>query len=295
MNPTAVPTARPAARTADRRPSGVIAAVSEAYRGFRRHKATRLGAALTFYTLLSLSPLVLVVLAIAGAVFGPEAARGEFSRQIEGLIGCEGAKALEALVANAQDPHDGIVATVVGILTLLFGASGVFLELQDALDTIWEYNPRQSGLGLWAMVRDRILSFSVICGFAFLLLVSLLFGADLSALGNVINGWFPGAKWVALVLNFLLSYVLTAAMFTMIFRLLPHAKPRWREAAVGAAITAALFMVGKALIGLYLGRAAVGSAYGAAGSLVVLLVWVYYSTQILFFGAELTRAIGGRR
>jgi membrane protein len=289
MTPTAVPNAGPA-----RRSGAVMAVVVDAYRGFRRHKGTRLGAALTFYTLLSLSPLVILVLALAGAVFDQNAARGELSRQIEGFIGGDGAKAVEALIANARDTNGGRIATVVGILVLLFGASGVFLELQDALDTVWEFDLRQSGLGIWALVRDRLLSFSIICGIAFLLLVSLLFEAAVAALGGV-DGWLSESRWVVLGLNFVISFLLTGTMFTLTYRLLPHARPRWSDAAVGATITAALFLIGKVLIGLYLGRAAVGSAYGAAGSLVVLLVWVFYSTQILFFGAELTRAIGRQR
>jgi membrane protein len=272
-----------------------MAVVVDAYRGFRRHKGTRLGAALTFYTLLSLSPLVILVLALAGAVFGEDAARGEFRREIEGFIGGEGAKAVEALIANARDPNGGRIAIVIGILFLLFGASSVFLELQDALDTVWEFDLRQSGLGIWALVRDRLFSFSVICGVAFLLLVSLLFEAAVAALGGVIDGWLSKSQWVALGLNFVVSFLLTGTLFTLTFRLLPHARPRWSDAAVGATITAALFLIGKVLIGLYLGLAAVGSAYGAAGALVVLLVWIYYSTQILFFGAELTRAIGRQR
>jgi membrane protein len=231
------------------------------------------------------------VLALLGAVFGADAARGEVTGEIRNLVGPEGAKAVESLIASAHDPAGGTLAALVGIATLFFGATGVFVELKGALDAIWDVRPPETdGLGVWEMVKDRVLSFSMICGVAFLLLVSLLVNATLTAVG----GWLTHGT-IAVATDLVLSLALTGAMFAMIFKLLPHARPAWRDVWVGAAFTAALFATGKFALGLYLGRAAVGSAYGAAGSLVVLTVWVYYSTQILLFGAELTKVVARRR
>ncbi|MFL5330728.1 MAG: YihY/virulence factor BrkB family protein [Gemmataceae bacterium] len=257
-------------------------------------KAPRLGAALAFYTALSLSPLLLIVIAIAGVVFGADAARGEISTQVHSLVGEEGAKAVEAMLQNNQSQARGLLATIIGLGTLIVGATGVFAQLQDALDSIWGQPPGQAGVGLWAMLWDRVLSFSMVCGLAFLLLVSLVFSAIITGLGDAINSWFPDAALWMQALNAVMSFLLTAAMFAMIFKLLPHARPAWSDVWFGSLITAGLFTVGKALIVVYLGRAAVGSAYGAAGSFVVLLVWIYYSTQILLFGAELTAVYSSR-
>lgn len=263
---------------------------------FSKDKATRLGAALAFYTLLSLSPMLLVVLAIAGKVFGPEAARGELFGQIDNLVGPDGAKAIQDMLAATQSgTGGGWFATVVGIGTLVFGATGVFAQLQDALNTVWGTREDAKGFGIWRTVKDRLLSFSAVCGMAFLLLVSLVLTAVLNALHGYLSQYLPGGGWGLSAANHILSFALTATMFGMIFKLLPHARPTWRDVWIGAAITAGLFTLGKYLIGLYLGTAAVGSTYGAAGSLVVLLVWVYYSTQILLFGAEFTEVYARRR
>jgi membrane protein len=278
-----------------RRATDIYEIIRDSAKGFQKHKATRLGAALAFYTLLSLSPLLLFVLAIVGMIFGQEVARDEIQFQITNLVGEEGAKAVDAIVSDAQKPAAGFLATLIGIVTLIFGATGVFVELQDALDTIWEYRPDPTQSTIWVMIRDRLLSFSIVCGMAFLLLVSLLFSAVLSATQGMIAGWMPESQWISGAINTVTSFLLTSAMFAMIFKRLPQANPRWSDVWIGAGVTAVLFAVGKELIGLYIGRAAVGSAYGAAGSLVVLLVWVYYSTQILLFGAEITHVISIRR
>lgn len=269
--------------------------VRDAGKGFQRHKAPRLGAAIAFYTLLSLSPLLLFVLAIVGMVFGQEDARDAITDQITNLVGAEGAKVVEAMVADTQKPAAGFLATTIGILTLIFGATGVFVELQDALDTVWDVHPHPTHSTIWAMIRDRVLSFSIVCGMAFLLLVSLLFSAVLSATQGIIAGWLPESRGLSGAINSTTSLLMTTAMFAMIFKRLPHAETRWSDVWIGAVITAVLFVVGKELIGVYIGRAAVGSAYGAAGSLVVLLVWVYYSTQIMLFGAEITHVISQRQ
>ena len=259
---------------------------------FIRDKAPRLGAALAFYTALSLSPLIMVVVAIAGFVFGEEAARGGLYSEIQDLVGDEAAQTIQSVLA--QHTHtDGVLATVIGIVTLVVGASGVFAQLQDALNSIWGVDPHESS-GIWGMVKDRLLSLSLVGGMAFLLLVSLVFSATLVAVGRKFDAWFPGgAAWLRFA-NLALGFFLTTAMFAMIFKILPSVRVRWSDVGLGSAITAVLFTGGKYLIGLYLGRTAVGTAYGAAGSFVVLLVWIYYSTQILLFGAAFTQIYSKR-
>ena len=255
---------------------------------FWRDKVPRLGAALAFYTTLSLSPLLLVVMGVAGLVYGEDAARGQIVHQINGLVGDEGAVAVQSMLANNRSGAQSVVAMIVGIATLVFGATGVFAQLQDALDSIWDVSPEKTGGGVWAAIRDRLLSFSLVCGMAFLLLVSLVLSAVLAAMHGFVGEWLPlGEVWLQ-ILNGSISLLLSMALFAMIFKILPHTRTWWSDVWVGAILTAILFNVGKFLIGLYLGRAAVGSSYGAAGSFVVLLVWIYYSTQILLFGAEFT-------
>jgi membrane protein len=248
--------------------------------------AMRLGASLAFYTLLSSAPLVVIVLAIAGFVFGGNAVQGQLVAQLRDLMGDEGAKAVQTMIANAARPGSGVIAMTVGILTLLFAASGVFAELQDALNTVWGVKPRP-GRALWVIVRERFLSFVMILGIGFLLLVSLVVTALLSALTG-----YAGLDHIGIigqVLSFCISFLVIMLLFAMIFKFLPDVKIGWGDVWVGAAVTSLLFAVGKLLIGLYLGRASIGSAYGAAGSLVVFLVWIYYSSLILFYGAEFTK------
>jgi membrane protein len=263
--------------------------VKETGRQFWKDKGPRLGAALAFYTALSLSPLLLVVIAIAGAAFGAEAARGEIANQIQSTVGEEGAQAIQAMLAKDHSESRGLLMTIVGIVTLVVGATAVFAELQGAIDTIWDVEPKQIPGGIWGGLKDRLLSFSVVCGMAFLLLVSFAFSAALSASNSWLEARLPIGGWGLRVGNHLLSFLLTAAMFALIFKVLPHVRMAWSDVRIGALLTAGLFTLGKYLIGLYLGQAAVGSAYGAAGSFVVLLVWIYYSTQILLFGAEFTQ------
>ncbi len=260
----------------------------EAGAKFWEDKGPRLGAALAFYTAVSLSPLVLAVVAITGFVFGEEAARGEIVEQIRDAVGQEAAVVIEQMVARSATTTDGIWAGIVGFVVLILGASAVFGELQSALNTIWRIPGRKSEGGVVTFIRERLLSFSLVCGTAFLLLVSLVISAILSGINGRVAGWLP--EWVRLaqLLNFVITFGLTTALFAMIFQWLPETNLAWSDVWLGAAITAGLFAIGRYLIGLYLGRAAVGSAYGAAGAFVVLLVWIYYSTQILLFGAELT-------
>lgn len=257
--------------------------------GFQADKAMTAGAALAFYTALSIAPLLLLVIVLAGTLFGREAARGEIAHQLNDLIGPEGADAVQAMLAKTQTPAGGLVSTIVGVATLLLAATGVFAQLQDALDTVWNVKPDARPSGLWGLVRDRLLSFSMVCGMAFLLLVSLVFGAIVNGLSGVFERWLPySSLWISAA-NITVGFLVTALMFGMIFKVLPHARPSWGDVWVGALLTAGLFTVGKYLIGLYLGNAAVGSAYGAAGSFVVLLFWIYYSSLILLFGAEFTQ------
>ena len=250
--------------------------------------APTLGAAVAYYTVFSLAPLFVIAVFIAGLVFGQEAARGEIMTQLSGLMGEQGARAVQGMLEAVNKPKEGIVATVIGIALLLVGATTVFGELQDALDRIWRAPARGDGSGWLNLLRVRLLSFSMIMGLGFLLMVSLVASAALAALGKwwapVFGGWAALAQGV----NFLFSFVMVTVGFAMIYKIMPRVRVQWRDVWVGAAVTALLFAVGKHLIGLYIGKSSVASGYGAAGSLVVVLVWVYYSAQIFLLGAEFT-------
>jgi membrane protein len=262
--------------------------LKDAGKKFLADEAPRLGAALAFYTALSLSPLLLAVVALAGFVFGEKAARGELVEQLRDTIGPEAATVVEQLVAKSAMGSSGIIATVAAFAVVVYGASRVFTELQGALNAIWKVPGREAPRGIWNWIKARLLSFSLVCGAAFLLIVSLVVSAILSAVNETVTGWLPGIDVLAQLANFLLTFGLLIVLFAMIYQWLPETDLAWSDVWVGAAVTALLFSIGKYLIGLYLGKAAVGSAYGAAGAFVVLLVWVYYSTQIVLFGAEIT-------
>ena len=248
-------------------------------------KAPRLGAALAFYITFSMAPLLVLVMAIAGFVFGREAAAGELTNQLRDLVGEQGGAAIQSMIASANKPSTGIIATVTSVVVLLFGAAGLFSQLQDALNTIWGVQP--PGGGIWAIIKRRFLSFTMVLGTSFLLLASLVVSAILSAVTRWIDGGVNGC--VAQIGHFLLSFFIITALFAMLFRFLPDTEVSWRHVWFGAFITSLLFNIGKHLIGLYLGRSTVGSAFGAAGSLAVLLTWLYYSSQIFLFGAEVTK------
>jgi len=251
--------------------------------------AFRLSAALAYYTLFSLAPVLVVAVAIAGFAFGREAVRGQLFEELRGLVGDSSAAALQtAVAAAAVRPSSGVVATAVGILTLIIGSSAVFGELQDDLNTIWDAKPPQ-GTGLWMMVRKRLLSLAMVAVIGFLLLVSLALSASVTLLGTYVADILPLSAVLLEGVNFLASLAITTMLFASIYKVLPDVDIRWSDVWFGAAATAAMFTLGKSLIGIYLGRTVVGSAYGAAGSLVVLLLWIYYSSLILFFGAELTQ------
>jgi membrane protein len=253
-------------------------------------KAFRMGAALAYYSVFSMAPLLLIAIGIAGLVFGEQAARGEVLGQVRDTVGTQTAAAIEEILAHAGHDGGGTWATVVGLVVLFFGASGVFVELQDALNTIWKVMPRP-GRTVWEMIRERLLSFSVILGTGFLLLVSLVVSAALEALGGVLKPVvsLPGGAGIWQGLNFALSFGLITLLFAMIYKILPDAEIAWRDVWVGALITALLFTAGKYLIGLYLGHSTLTSAFGAAGSVILVLSWVYYSSLILLFGAAFTR------
>jgi membrane protein len=254
-------------------------------------KVPQMGAALAYYTVFSIAPFLVIVISVAGLIFGEEAARQAIAEEIQLTVGGEVAGAIDKLVGNAATPQGYTIATVVGVVVLLFGASGVFVQLQDSLNTIWKVVPKP-GRGVRGVVRDRFLSFAVVLGTGFLLLVSLVFSAGLSALTkHLAADALPGGVQFWQLTNELVSLVFITLLFALIYKILPDAKIAWRHVWTGAAVTAVLFTIGKSLIGFYLGQSGTVSAFGAAGSLVVILVWVYYSAQIILFGAEFTRVL----
>lgn len=257
---------------------------------WNEHEAPRLGAALAFYTILSLAPLIILVIAIIGLIFGDSKAKHELVGQAYGIMGRQGADAVKSLIEQAQRPVSGAFASIIGIVTLLFGASGVFSELRSALNEMWNVKPKSEG-GVWETIKQRFFSFGMVLAVGFLLLVSLLITAALAALGTFFGEVMPVPEYVLGMINFLISMAGTAVLFALIFRYLPDTKIDWKDIWIGATVTAMLFTIGKFLIGLYLGKAAVGSAYGAAGSLVVVIVWVYYSAMIFLFGAQFTHVL----
>lgn len=251
-------------------------------------RAPSMGAALAYYTLFSLAPLLLIVVSVAGLVFGADAARGEVVDQLQGLLGPAGAEAVQQLLRSVSWPAGGVMGTMVGLALMLLGATTVFAELQATLDRIWQLPQAQLPSGVWAWVRSRLLSFGLILGVGFLLLVSLLFSAALSALERWLPDWQGPWQLVLDIVNGALGFGLLSLMFAMIYKLMPRVRIAWSDVWVGALVTATLFTLGRRLIGLYIGHSAVSSGFGAAGSLVAVMVWVYYSAQIFLLGAEFT-------
>ena len=250
--------------------------------------APSMGAALSYYTVFSLAPMLLIVIAVAGLVFGQDAARGALFEQLSGIMGADGAKAVEGILASASKPSEGILATVIGVVVLLLGATTVFGELQDALDRIWHAPAKAPGGGIWGLLRTRFLSFGMILGIAFLLMVSLVASTAVSALGKWWSPVFGGWEVLAQVVTFLFGLVVTTIGFALIYKFMPRVTVQWHDVWIGAAVTAVLFSLGRFLIGLYIGKSGVASGFGAAGSLVIVFVWVYYSAQIFLLGAEFT-------
>lgn len=248
----------------------------------------RLGASVAYYTLFAIAPTLLIVIAVAGMVFGAEAVRGEVVAQIDQLIGRDGAETVQAMLKGAARDHSTWLATTVGIVTLILASTGAFLELQAAFNTIWRATPAKRSK-VKDFLLDRARSFGLVISIGFLLLVSLAASAAMGAFGHWMERLWPGAPLLLGALNFVVSFAVTAGLFLLLFRFLPDARVAWRDAGAGAVVTAALFTVGKHIIGFYLGQSATASAYGAAGSVILLLLWVYYSSQIVLLGAEFTR------
>ncbi|KAF3885369.1 MULTISPECIES: YihY/virulence factor BrkB family protein [Nostocales] len=262
--------------------------LKETYNEWSNDKASRLAAALSYYTIFSIAPLLIIVIAIAGAVFGEDAARGAISEQLQGLIGQSGAEVIQTAIENASQPKAGTIASLISIVVLLFGATGLFNELQDSLNTIWEVQPKP-GRAVKTMVRQRFASFALVIAIGFLLLVSLVVSAVLAGIVGYFSNLLPGIDFIWQVINFILGFVITTVLFGLIFKVLPDVKITWNDVLIGAALTSLLFSIGRYLLGQYLGNGSFGSTYGAAGSLVVILAWVNYAAQILFFGAEFTQ------
>lgn len=269
-----------------------FAMLKETAQEWSADKSPRLAAALAYYTLFSIAPLLLIAISVAGLVFGEEAARGEIVGTVQSVIGENAARVIQEMIANANNENAGIIGTIIGIVTLLFGASGVFGQLKDALNTVWSIEPQKSGV--IGLIKQRFLSFAMVLGTGFLLLVSLVLSAVLSALGKYMEGRIPGDEAVWQVVHFVVAVGVITVLFALIFRYLPDRKVPWRDVWIGALFTAVLFAIGKFGIALYLGKSSTGSAFGAAGSLVVLLLWVYYSGLILLFGAEFTEVYSRR-
>lgn len=266
----------------------MLALARDAVSAWRRDYAPSMGAALSYYTIFSIAPLLLIVISIAGMVYGEEAARGAVFYQVRGLMGDGAAAALQGLLASARKPAEGVVAALIGVVLLIVGASSVFAELQSALDRIWHVPEQKKSGGVWKLLRTRLVSFAMIIGIGLLLIASLLASAMLAVLEKWWGALFGARALLASALNIGLSYVMVTIMFAMIYKIMPRVRIAWRDVWTGAAITSLLFTVGKYAIGLYIGTSGVSSTFGAAGSLVVILVWVYYSAQIFLLGAEFT-------
>lgn len=256
--------------------------------------ALRLGASLSYYTLFAIGPVLLVATAIAGMVFGDEAVRGEIVHQLDGLIGRDGALAAQNLLEGASQRRAGLLATVIGTVAFVIAATGAFLELQVALNTIWRVKPKSGASYVRALIIDRLRSFGLVVAVGFLLLVSLAVTAALAALSTWIAQRAPGFPNTLKAISLTVSLVVTSGLFAMLFRFLPDVRLLWKDVATGAVVTAVLFMIGQQAIGVYLGQGTMTTSYGAAGSVMILLLWVYYSCQILLFGAEFTRLWAAR-
>jgi membrane protein len=270
------------------KPKATFALLRATHSEWRRDKVPRMGAALAYYAIFSLAPLLVIAIAVAGLAFGVKAAQGAISGQIDGLIGWEGAKAVQAMIQSAHKPAHSAIASMFGVLALLLGASGVFSEMQDALNGIWHVSPSDKS-GVWNFAKARLLTFGMVLGIGFLLLVSLLLSAVLAAVAKYVEGILPVPALFLHSVDFLFSLLFITVLFAMIFKLLPNVRIAWSDVWVGAALTSVLFTVGKFLIGFYIGKSVSASAYGAAGSLVIVVAWIYYSALLLYFGAEFTR------
>jgi len=268
--------------------ASIRAVLLNAFRDFQEDRAPRMGAALAYYTIFSIAPLLVITIGIAGLAFGEEAVRGELYRQIAGLVGSDGAKFIQDAVAAVSNEKKSALAALAGLGVLLFGATGVFIQLQDALNTVWHV--KHTAKGFFSEILARWTSFTMVLGLGFLLLVSLALSTFIALLGNFLPQSMLGTLF-AETLHFSVTFFVITLLFALMYRVLPGVLLAWRDVWFGAILTSALFVTGKTVLGFYLGRAAIGSAYGAAGTVIVLLVWVYYSSQILLFGAECTQVV----
>jgi membrane protein len=260
---------------------------SRSFDDWNRHNDTRMGAALAFYTIGSISPLVILVLAIVSLVFNKNAAEAHLLAEVQKLVGTQGRESVETILAYGHRPTSGIFSAIMGVIVLFLGASGVFQELRQGLNSIWESEAKLAS-GMWGILREKVLSFGMVLSVGFILLVSLMVSAFLAAVSKYFSGLLPVSPMLLELLNFMVSFTGIALLFAGILKYVPAAPVAWRDVRVGAVVTALFFMIGKWALGFYLGKASPGSGYGAAGSLVVLVVWVYYSAQIFYFGAEFT-------
>jgi membrane protein len=277
------------------RPGDIVGIVTKSVSAWFDHNASSLGAALAFYTLFSVAPILIIAVAIAGYVFGADMAQTEVLSQLRALIGDAGAAAIRELLSSAHYSEKKGLAAAVGIITLVVGATSVFGELQNALGRIWQTPVPTKEVGWWRFVRGRVLSVGMVLGVGFLLLVSLVVSAALAAFGGWLGNFLPQMAIVLPVLDLVLSFGMTVLLFALIYKYVPREQVPWGDVWIGAAVTALLFAIGKSLIGLYLGKSSFSSAYGAAGSLIVLLLWIYYSAQIFLLGAEFTRVFAYER
>ncbi len=273
----------------------VFALLKQTFREWLEDKAPQLGAALAYYTVFSLAPLVLVLLAVVGLLFrdDPGGTWNKITEQMSYFLDASAVQVVQNIAQQASQPGKSTIATIMGVALALFGASGVFGQLQDALNTIWDVKAKPTR-GIWGFLRNRFLSFAMVAGVCFLLLVSLTLESLLKAFSHYVQSVLPGGLMVAMSVYLIFDFAVIALLFAMIFKFLPDAKIQWRDVWIGAVMTAILFGIGKWLLGLYLGSGAAGSAYGPASSLITLLLWVYYSSQILLFGAEFTQVYADR-
>jgi membrane protein len=267
--------------------------LKETYLEWKVDKVPRLAAALAYYALFSITPLLVIVIAIVGFLFGQEAAQGQIMNQIKDLIGEAGAQAVERMIKSAHNPASGIIATLFAIVMLLLGATFVFSQIRDALNTIWEVTPKPAS-GITSFLKDRFVSFIMILGIGFLLLLSFVMSALLSAFGDFLNSLFPKLAFTVQIINFIISFGVITLLFAMVYKILPDVEIAWSDVWLGSAITSLLFTIGKFLIGWYIGKSGVASVYGAASSVVIILVWIYYSAQIFLFGAEFTQVYANK-
>ncbi|HUP97710.1 MAG TPA: YihY/virulence factor BrkB family protein [Usitatibacter sp.] len=272
----------------------LVALWKEAFRAWSDDEAASMGAALAFYTLFSMAPLLLLLISLAGLVIGTDTARDFINNELTTLLGEKGASGVQTVLQAADDKAEGLFAATVSFLTLVLGATTVFAELRRDLDRIWKTKKKKTS-GIWALIGARVWSFGLVLTIGFLLMVSLALSATVTALGSYFAAYLPGAPVILRTLEFLVSFTVITGLFAMIYKILPSTRIEWRDVWVGAAVTSLLFWIGKYLIGLYIAKSAVASPFGAAGTVVIVIVWVYYSAQIFFLGAEFTRAWALRR